>query len=87
MSKIWIFTVFFTFVFILLSFFYAYFAYGDNIMYYYKTYAFIFIKIITSFYRGTSDNIDYDHALDRNTDDNSNSFFQYIIIYNITLVL
>ncbi len=55
---------------------FSYFLYGDFASAYYRFYSFHFIKSITSFYRGSIENVDFDDSVNRRTssvDNNINS--------------
>jgi hypothetical protein len=44
--------------FIMYSMFFCYFMFGDSIYSYYRNLSFIFLKLLSSFFRGTIDNVD-----------------------------
>lgn len=81
--NIYPFNIGFVICFLLISVFSSYFLFGDFSLYYYKNYAFMFIKVLQSFWRGSMDNIDHDSRIDRNTvihvTANANKPYQFYI--------
>lgn len=70
------FSIFCLIPFIFMSSLFSYFLYGDFASAYYRFYSFHFIKSITSFYRGSIENVDFDDSVNRRTssvDNNINS--------------
>ena len=65
MYKITLFSLGFGVLFIVYSNYIAFFIWGDFHMFYYKDYKFIFLKILSMFYRGSIDNSDFDDSINR----------------------
>jgi hypothetical protein len=69
MKNIWVFTIFVSLVFLLWSTFIAYELIGDFSFFYYRELKFVFLKVLGAFYRGTTDNIDYDVKMSTHNND------------------
>jgi hypothetical protein len=54
--------------FIMYSMFFCYFMFGDSVYPYYRNLSFIFLKLLSSFFRGTIDNVDTGDVQERLTD-------------------
>ena len=66
MYKIALFSFGFAMFFVLYSNYIVYLIWGDFHMFYYRDYKFIFLKILSMFYRGSIDNGDFDDNINRN---------------------
>lgn len=74
LEKSFKFTLFIFIPFIFMSSLTSYFLYGDFVSSYYRFYSFHFIKSLTSLYRGSISNIDYDDSLNRRNAQINNDF-------------